>query len=66
MERITLWTSALLGRFERLRTREDGQALIEYALILTLIAVVVVGALQAIGTSVSTQINAVATVLAGA
>ena len=45
---------------------EDGQALIEYALILTLIAVVVVGALQAIGTSVSTQINAVATVLAGA
>ena len=66
MERISLWMSALIGHFEGLKTREDGQALVEYALILALIAVVAMGALQALGTSVSTQLNAIATAIAGA
>jgi pilus assembly protein Flp/PilA len=37
----------------RLRDREEGQALVEYALILALIAVVSIGALTALGTNVN-------------
>jgi pilus assembly protein Flp/PilA len=43
--------------------REEGQALVEYALILLLVALVTVGALTAIGTSVSAAINAMAAAL---
>ena len=37
-----------------MRDREEGQALVEYALLLALIAVVSIGVLTSIGTSVST------------
>jgi pilus assembly protein Flp/PilA len=37
-----------------LRDREEGQALVEYALLLSLIAVVSIGILTALGQSVST------------
>ena len=40
--------------------REEGQALVEYALILFLVALVCVGSLSAIGVSVSAAINAMA------
>ena len=39
---------------------EQGQALVEYALILFLVALVCVGSLSAIGVSVSAAINAMA------
>ena len=39
---------------------EQGQALVEYALILFLVALVCVGSLSAIGVSVSSAINAMA------
>jgi pilus assembly protein Flp/PilA len=39
---------------------EEGQALVEYALILTLIAVVAVGALTLIGTNVTSKLNFIA------
>jgi Flp pilus assembly pilin Flp len=38
---------------------EDGQALIEYALILALIALLTIGVLQALGTNVSAVLNKV-------
>ena len=38
---------------EALRDREEGQALVEYALLLSLIAVVSIGILTALGHSVS-------------
>jgi pilus assembly protein Flp/PilA len=38
--------------FHALRNREDGQALVEYGLILALVAVVCVAALTALGTGV--------------
>jgi Flp pilus assembly pilin Flp len=41
-------------------SREEGQALVEYALILLLVALVTVGSLSAIGVSVSAAINAMA------
>jgi len=43
-----------------LRDREDGQALVEYALLVSLIAVVSIGILTAVGTNVAaifTKIN---------
>jgi pilus assembly protein Flp/PilA len=38
--------------FIALRNREDGQALVEYGLILALVAVVCIGVLTALGTGV--------------
>jgi len=43
--------------------REEGQALVEYALILALIAVVTIAVLQAIGVNVSKILNKVSTSL---
>jgi Flp pilus assembly pilin Flp len=42
------------------RDQDAGQALVEYALILLLIAVVAVGALQLLGTNVTAALNAIA------
>jgi Flp pilus assembly pilin Flp len=47
------WTIAVRKRL----VRQEGQALIEYALILGLIAVLTVGVLQAIGANVSGLLN---------
>jgi Flp pilus assembly pilin Flp len=47
------WSIAVRERL----VRQEGQALIEYALILGLIAVLTVGVLQAIGTNVSGLLN---------
>jgi len=46
---------------ERFLERDDGQALVEYALVLMLVALVTVGALTLIGVSVSTAITNMAT-----
>jgi pilus assembly protein Flp/PilA len=48
------------------RDREEGQALVEYALILALIAVISIAALEALGTGVSTQLQAIADAISGA
>ena len=40
--------------------RDEGQALVEYALILALIAVVSIGVLTALGTGVSTELSKIA------
>jgi pilus assembly protein Flp/PilA len=47
-----------------LRDREEGQSLVEYALILALISVVAIGALTAIGTNVDARLQEVVTALA--
>jgi pilus assembly protein Flp/PilA len=49
----------------RLRDREEGQALVEYALILALIAVFAIGALELLGGNVSTILNSIASALGG-
>ena len=46
----------MLSRYVRLRElllREDGQGLVEYALILVLVAIVVIGVLTTMGTKIS-------------
>jgi pilus assembly protein Flp/PilA len=52
--------------FESLRDREEGQALVEYALILALIAVVSIGALTTLGVNVAAKLDAIATAVANA
>ncbi|HTI37572.1 MAG TPA: Flp family type IVb pilin [Vicinamibacterales bacterium] len=47
------------------RRNEEGQDLLEYALLVALIALVAFGAVQAAGTSVNDIFNSIATQLAG-
>jgi pilus assembly protein Flp/PilA len=53
----------MMELFKRFRTHEEGQALVEYALILSLIAVVCIGALTLLGTNVNNILNAIAAAL---
>jgi pilus assembly protein Flp/PilA len=52
--------------FATARDREEGQALVEYALILALIAVFCIGALTTLGGNISTKLGDIATAIAGA
>jgi pilus assembly protein Flp/PilA len=57
---------AVLGlrdSLEELRTREEGQALVEYALLLALIAVVSIAVLTVLGTKVSHIFSKISTAL---
>jgi pilus assembly protein Flp/PilA len=49
--------------FNPLRQREEGQALVEYALILSLIAIFCVGALTLLGQNVNNILNTIANAL---
>jgi pilus assembly protein Flp/PilA len=53
----------LLDFINRLRRREEGQALVEYALILSLIAVFCIGALTLLGQNVNNILNTIAAAL---
>ena len=57
---------AMKSFFAGLRDREEGQALVEYALILGLISVVAIALLSAIGTDVKSILSAVTAALASA
>jgi pilus assembly protein Flp/PilA len=57
----------LMNLIYRLRQRdEEGQALVEYALILGLVAVVAIGALTVLGTNVTAVLSAIANAIPGA
>ena len=47
-------------KVKALRDGEEGQGLVEYALILVLVSIVAIGALAAIGTNVSNVLQTVA------
>ena len=49
----------LINMFHRLRRDEEGQALVEYALILALIAIVAIVALLFLGTQISTILSTI-------
>ena len=57
--KMLAWVGALLKK-------RDGQAMVEYALILALIAIVAIVALHFLGGSVKTQLNNIATNINGA
>jgi pilus assembly protein Flp/PilA len=52
--RFNLWMATLIGRVQQLKEREEGQAMVEYALILGLVSVVTITILGTIGTDVNT------------
>jgi pilus assembly protein Flp/PilA len=64
LEKLAHWMKSF-ARLEELRS-EDGQALVEYGLILALVAVVCIIALQTLGTNVAAQLTAIATAIGGA
>ena len=55
MYQAYFWLKNFLGKF----SREEGQGLVEYALILVLIAIVVIGVLSATGTSIEDIFGAI-------
>ena len=57
--------AALTDRLSRL-DREDGQAMVEYALILALISIVTIAILRAVGVSVNTLFGKVDSALSAA
>jgi Flp pilus assembly pilin Flp len=59
MEKLHNALQALAVRLEQVR-EEQGQALIEYALIISLIALVAIAALQTTGTDISGILNTIA------
>lgn len=64
LEKLAYWMKSF-ARLEELRS-EEGQALVEYGLILALVAVVCIVALQLLGTNVAAQLTAIATAIGGA
>ena len=53
----------MMELFKGFRSREEGQALVEYALILSLVSVVAILALQAVGANVTNILNQIAAAL---
>jgi pilus assembly protein Flp/PilA len=51
--------ASLATRLFELRTKEDGQAMAEYGIILALVAVVVIASVQALGIDVRSAFNSV-------
>jgi Flp pilus assembly pilin Flp len=60
MTRIYLFLNGLHADLRNATFREDGQALIEYALIISLIALVAIVALQTTGTNIKGVLNTIA------
>jgi len=50
----------MLEYIHTVRSGEEGQALVEYALILSLVSVVAIGALTLVGTNVTNILNTIA------
>ena len=56
----------LLLKLKTFWNREEGQGLVEYALILVLVSIVAIGALAAIGTNVTNVLQTIADTLSNA
>ncbi len=55
-----------MERIMRFFKDEEGASAVEYALLVSLIAVVIIGAVSLLGTNASTKLNAAATAIGGA
>jgi pilus assembly protein Flp/PilA len=60
-DRINHWTVALFARLQR----EEGQAMVEYALILALVSIAAIVTLKAVGVEVTSVLTDVKTALTG-
>jgi len=59
MEKFKLFPIRMYLAAQALRDREEGQAMVEYALILALVSVAAVTVLSTLGTKVSTIFNSI-------
>jgi pilus assembly protein Flp/PilA len=59
MEKVKLFPIKMYLAVQALREREEGQAMVEYALILALVSVAAVGVLNALGTKVTNVFNTI-------
>ena len=57
----SFWLKNFLGKF----SREEGQGLVEYALILVLISIAVIGIMELMGTSIGDIFNQIIDALTG-
>ena len=55
----------MINMIKRLFKEEEGQGMVEYAIIIALIAVVVIGAVTALGTSISKKFEELSTQING-
>jgi pilus assembly protein Flp/PilA len=62
-ERITLLTGFMQAKLQELRSAQEGQGLVEYALILVLVSIVSIAILAALGLKVSGVFNTVTNAL---
>jgi pilus assembly protein Flp/PilA len=62
LEKLANWAMRSFTQLEELRS-EEGQALVEYALILSLVAVVCIAALTTLGLNVSNILSTIAAAL---
>jgi Flp pilus assembly pilin Flp len=60
MASIHFFLNRRYAEMHRLTTRQEGQALIEYVLIITLVSVISIAALGSVGTSVSSALTNIA------
>jgi len=51
----------LFVKFQELRNKEEGQDMVEYALVLALIALAAVASMQHVGTALTNRFNAIST-----
>jgi pilus assembly protein Flp/PilA len=63
-EQLMLKLGKVFGRFSELG-REEGQALVEYGLIIALVALVCIAGLTALGVSINGLLNSIATTISG-
>lgn len=64
--RLNEWIGVIVTRAHELKDRDEGQAMVEYALILGLVSVVAITVLGLIGTDVTSIFTKVDTALKGA
>jgi Flp pilus assembly pilin Flp len=60
MTTVYFFINRLHAELRRVTTRQEGQALIEYALIISLIALVAITALQTMGGNIKSVLNTIA------
>ena len=57
--------NALMNRLRQIQNRDEGVTALEYALIAALIAAVIIGSVQTLGTTADSTFNYIGTQLAG-
>jgi len=58
-DRLTLWAMALVGRAREIRDRAEGQAVVEYAVLLALILIAAVATIGLVGGGVTSMFTTV-------